>query len=91
MSDATYYHFRRDLIRLLKGVPGQQVSLRTPIKRKLLYTTLYEKEVNGSLDPKSLNLLQEFIEVLNQERILNAELFEITHPRHIIEIRSFSK
>lgn len=100
MSDANYYHFRRDLIRLLKGVPGQQVSLRTSgqqvslrtsIKRKLLYTILYEKEVNGSLDPKSLDLLKEFIEVLNQEKILNAELYEIAQPRHTIEIRSFSK
>lgn len=96
MSDAGYYSFRRKLTKRLNGYAksNSKVAL-APVTRKkssnTLYKTIYEKEVTKSLNPKSLDLLKDFVEHLNNEKLISAEVFEIISPRHVIEIRSYSR
>jgi len=101
MSDSNFYGFRRRFTKIVglkpKGKHG--VTSAVPFtgiakvnrKKSLLYQTIFDKEVNGSFNSKEMTLLQEFIEVLNQDKAMNLEIFEITKPRHFIEVRKFSR
>lgn len=96
MSDSNFYAFRKKFVKKMKlmKVNGQKIETESNTRvrrRNILYQTIFEKEIEKSFNPKSLELLQDFINTLNQEKILNAELFEIVSPKHIIEIRSYSK
>lgn len=95
MSFSNFYDFRRKFIKRM-GLNGQRKNSDTEIitrsrKKNTLYQIIFEKEIEKNFNPKSLELLQDFINILNQERIMNAEIFEIINPKHIIEIRSYSK
>lgn len=100
MSNSNFYQFRRKFTKKigLKTNGRHGATNNEPIltrvstrKKNILYKTIFEKEVGKNLNPKALQLLQDFINTLNQDKIMNVEIFEIISPRHVIEVREYSK
>ena len=102
MTNSGYYQFRRRFTKVVglkskgrHGITKAASSTEMPIKinrkKNTLFQTIFEKEVEKNFDPNSMSLLEEFIETLNQDKVMNLEIFEIIRPRHIIEVRKFSR
>lgn len=56
-------------------------------RKSLIYTTVYERELNGSLNEEAKELLLDFLETLSNSKVANFELIEIAYPETKIEIR----
>ena len=56
-------------------------------RKRNVYTTVYEREFNGSLNKEAKELLLDFIETINSNRVANFELIEISYPKASIEVR----
>jgi len=102
MSDSGYYGFRRKFTKIMglkskgkygisKKVSSTEMPIKINRKKHTLFQTIFEKKVGENFDSNSMSLLEEFVEVLNQDKIMNLEIFEIVRPCHIIEIRKFSR
>lgn len=89
MSDAMFYQFRKNVNNYLDVAKNlrSEVERRTYTRKKGIYTTVYEREVNGSLSQEAKDLLLDFIETLNSNRMAKFELIEITYPTPVIEVR----
>lgn len=97
MSDANFYQFRRKFVKIMGLKPSgqgngaaRQIS-QPPRKKNVLYQTVYEKELGKNPNPRAMELLQDFVETLNNDRVMNLEIHEIIRPKHVIEIRKYSK
>ena len=99
ISDSFFYQFRRKFTTLVglkpngkRGVTtkGNSGTIKSPRKKNVLYQTIFQKEIGKNHNPKSLELLQEFIEQLNMNR-QSLELIQISSPVPMIEIREVSK
>ena len=55
-----------------------------------LYRVLFEQSSDG-IEKKSRELLVNFIEKINEERMGNLELIETSYPEQKIEVRSYAK
>lgn len=95
ICDANFYQFRKKFNEILgRKTDNAKSSVEgsKPVQRKKasLYSVLYEKPAKG-FDGKSKELLEDFIETINRERLANLELVEVIRPNHVLEVRSFTK
>jgi len=99
-SDANFYQLRRTIRNKLnkpvesrsdrrKSKGNKKVSSR---KQTGMFVNIFEKEINGKgIGLEAKTLLEEFIEVLNQEKVANLQIVETVFPKRVLEIRSFAK
>ena len=97
-SDANFYGLRRVFLdgnsSPKRPAPKKPTVIAAPVKRRNggMFLNIFEKHINGkSIHPETVELLGEFIDVLNKEKIGNFEMVEVISPQHVLEIRSFAK
>lgn len=105
-SDASYYQLRRAvrhrLNKLVESRPkGKKQFTKNLSKKQIkgssrkqagMFVNIFEKELNGKgIGVEAKTLLEEFIQVLNEEKIANLQIVEIVFPKRVLEIRSFAK
>lgn len=105
-SDANYYQLRKTVRhRLNKSVesrPERKKQFTKNFSKKQIkgssrkqtgmFVNIFEKELNGKgIGIEAKTLLEEFIQVLNEEKIANLQIVETVFPKRALEIRSFAK
>jgi hypothetical protein len=97
LSDANFYQFRKDFNVFARlgtvkssGANGKSSAKYAPRKRNGLYRILFEQSSKG-VDKKSKDLLNDFITKINEERVANLELIQLSYPEEKLEVRSYAK
>jgi len=99
VNDAQYYKFRAEFnefsgsVAVKSSVSGSDVKSSGKYatrKKNGLYRVLFEQSSAG-IEKKSRELLNNFIEKINEEKMANLELIETSFPEQKIEVRSYAK
>ena len=93
LSDAHYYQFRTAFNKFIgktHKTSSSSAPKLIPKKRSGLYRVIFEKDSNG-IDKTAKDLMNEFISKINDERMANLELVELSYPEQKLEIRSYAK
>jgi len=94
MCDNSFFKLRKKIVALMNNgekvePEKQEVQTITPKRKKILYSIIFEKEIEG-MSNESRELLQQFINELNTRKNMGLEIAEVIFPIHKVEVRSYS-